>query len=289
MFFLYHRRSAPTGAVLAQALGAAHGELPPATGSDVLIRWGSRAVAGFGAANQSARVINKSGAIAAASDKLDSLVKMREAGVRVPDFSEDPTDLEFPFLGRKRSHARGTDVVLCLQKGDYKRRPRDYYVQYVPTVREFRVHVVGDEAIRVQGKFLDHPEQAVPWIRNHANGYRFRAPRKRLNRERLDMAVQAVKALGLDFGAVDLLIGDDGQTYVLEVNTAPSCSPLTGGAYVAAFQRLLGLGDDDVNLGCLGLLRANAEDVDSDDEIEGESDVALDREGTPAAEQPVVA
>lgn len=283
MFFLYHRRSAPTGSVLAQALRAAHGESPPSPHeNDVLIRWGNRA-AGIldGAASQ--RIINKASAIAAASDKLGSLVKLREAGVRVPDFSEDPTDLEFPFVGRKRSHARGTDLVLCLQKGDYKRKPRDYYVQYIPTVREFRVHVVGDGAIRVQGKYLDVPEQAVPWIRNHSNGYRFRAPRKRLNRERLNQAVQAVKALGLDFGAVDLLIGDDGQTYVLEVNTAPSCSPLTGGAYVAAFQRLLGLGDDEVNLGCLGLLRADAEDVDSEDEVEGEND------GSANEEQPVVA
>lgn len=286
MFFLYHKRSAPTGAILAQALGAAHGELPPSPHeNDVLIRWGSQAQ-GFrdGVAKQ--RVVNKARALAAASDKLNSLATMRKAGVRVPDFSTDPTELTFPFLGRKRSHARGTDVVLCLQKGDYKRRPRDYYVQYVPTVREFRVHVVGDEVIRVQGKFLDHPELAVPWIRNHAHGYRFRAPRKRLNRERQQQAVQAVQALGLDFGAVDLLIGDDGLTYVLEVNTAPSCSPLTGGAYIAAFQRLLGLENDSINLGCLGLLRADAEDVDSEDEVEGDFDgEAVETE----EEQPVVA
>jgi hypothetical protein len=284
MFFLYHARSAPTGRVLAEALGAEHGTTCPAP-TDVLIRWGSRV--GPDGAHQ--RRINNVSAIAAASDKLGSLSKLREAGVRVPDFSTDPTELEFPFLGRKRSHARGTDVVLCLQAGDYKRRPRDYYVQYVPTLREFRVHVVGDEVIRVQGKFLDHPELAVPWIRNHAHGYRFRAPRRRLNRGRLEQAVLAVKALGLDFGAVDLLIGDDGQTYVLEVNTAPSCSPLTGGAYIAAFQRLLGLGDDEINLGRLGLLRADAEDVDSEDAVEGEGDGTLDEAGTSEAEQSVVA
>jgi hypothetical protein len=278
MFFLYHQRSAPTGSVLAQALGAEHGQADALTcDHDVLIRWGSRAVGPNGNTSLT-RIINKSTAIAAASDKLGSLTKMREAGVRVPDFSTDPTDLRFPFLGRARSHARGTDVVLCLQAGDYKRRPRDYYVQYVPTLREFRVHVVGDEVIRVQGKFLDVPGDAVPWIRNHAHGYRFRAPRKKLNSERMNMAVKAVKALGLDFGAVDLLIGDDGQTYVLEVNTAPSCSPLTGAAYVAAFQRLLGLSDDAVNLGCLGLLRLDAEDVDSEDEVEGETDDSVERQ-----------
>jgi hypothetical protein len=223
------------------------------------------------------RTLNKATAIQAASDKLGSLATMREAGVRVPNFSTDPTELTFPFLGRARSHARGTDVVLCLQRGDYKRRPRDYYVEYIPTVREFRVHVAGGQVIRVQGKFLDHPTDAVPWIRNHAHGYRFRAPSKRLRKDRMDMAVLAVQSLGLDFGAVDLLLSDDGQCYVLEVNTAPSCSPLTAGAYVAAFQRILGIPDENIDLSHLNLLSQTAEDVDSDDEVEddhGQTDTA---------------
>jgi hypothetical protein len=281
MHFLYHARSAPTGKVLAAALGATHGVTPPYS-TDVLVRWGNRA--NSTAVANGARQLNKGTAIRAASDKLGSLKQMREAGVRVPDFSTDPTDLTFPFLGRARSHARGTDVVLCLQRGDYKRRPRDYYVQYVPTVREYRVHVAGGEVIRVQGKFLDHPEQAVPWIRNHAHGYRFRAPKKRLRKDRLDQAVLAVQSLGLDFGAVDLLISDDEQSYVLEVNTAPSCSPLTAGAYVAAFQRILGIPDENIDLSHLNLLSQTAEDVDSDDEVEdndGEADEAQE-------EQPVV-
>jgi hypothetical protein len=276
MHFLYHSRSAPTGRILAAALGATHGTTPQA--SSTLIRWGNRAPSW----TDTRRVLNHASAIGAASDKLGSLVTMREAGVRVPNFSTDPTELTFPFLGRARSHARGTDVVLCLQRGDYKRRPRDYYVQYIPTVREFRVHVAGGQVIRVQGKFLDHPTEAVPWIRNHAYGYRFRAPRKRLGGDRLAQAVLAVQSLGLDFGAVDLLIADDGLCYTLEVNTAPSCSPLTAGAYVSAFQRILNIPDEDIDLSHLNLLSRTAEDVDSDDEVE-------DNDGTAEEEHPVVA
>lgn len=271
MHFLYHARSAPTGRVLAAALGATNGTPIPPT--DVLVRWGNRSSL-TERDTHPRRTINKASAIAAASDKLGSLITMRAAGVRVPNFSENPEQLEFPFLGRAKSHARGTDVVLCLQRGDYLRRPRDYYVQYVPTVREYRVHVAGGEVIRVQGKFLDHPEQAVPWIRNHAHGYRFRAPNKRIRKDRLDQAVLAVQSLGLDFGAVDLLIADDGQSYVLEVNTAPSCSPLTAGAYVAAFQRILGLDDSQIDLSHLNLLSTTAEDVDSDDEVEDNDGIA---------------
>jgi len=47
-------------------------------------------------------------------------------------------------------------------------------------------------------------------------------------------AVSAVEALGLTFGAVDLIVGDDGHTYILEVNTAPACSPRTAREYVNA-------------------------------------------------------
>lgn len=286
MYFLYHKRSAPTGRVLAAALGCEHGLATPANASpDVLIRWGSR-VTGPNGHTATRRIINKSAAISAASDKLGSLTTMRAEGVRVPDFNTDATALSFPFLGRARSHARGTDVVLCLQRADYKRRPRDYYVQYIPTVREFRVHVAGGQVIRVQGKFLDHPTDAVPWIRNHAHGYRFRAPSKRLRKDRMDMAVAAVQSLGLDFGAVDLLIGDDGNCYVLEVNTAPSCSPLTAGAYVAAFQRMLNIDDAQIDLSHLNLLSTTAEDVDSDDEVEETDGQAQESdEGQPVVTQ----
>jgi D-alanine-D-alanine ligase-like ATP-grasp enzyme len=84
--------------------------------------------------------------------------------------------------------------------------------------------------------------------------------------------VNAVVALGLDFGAVDLLIGDDGQTYVLEVNTAPACSPMTAACYIGAFQRLLGLPEEQIDLTRLDILSPDQDDGDTEDEVEGEDD-----------------
>lgn len=262
MFFLYHRTSRPTGQVLAEALEMPHG-IPFDTPTDRLIRWGSREAAALDAG--CGQVLNTALAIRQAADKLGSLELLRDAGVRVPRFDTDPTQLDYPFLGRKRSHVRGTDIVLCLQRKDYLRKPRDYYVEYVPTVREYRLHVVGDEVIRVQGKYLDIPEDVVPHIRNHAHGYRFRAPSKRLRSQRLEQAVLAVRSLGLDFGAVDMLIGEDGESYVLEVNTAPSCSPRTGAAYVNAFASLLGI--ESVRIDALDILSAAQEEQDTEDEV----------------------
>ena len=281
MFFAYHERSQPTGEILAAALQFPHGinvasplEIEMSGEADCLIRWGSRVEELSD--NYFDRVLNPAESIALASDKLASLEVMQEAGVPVPDFDTDPEALlervGYPILGRRRRHARGSDIKLVLQERDYKKRMH-HYVQYIPTVREFRVHVSNGEAIRVQGKFLDRPSEAVPHIRNYHHGYGFRTPRRRLLSERLDAACLAVESLGLDFGAVDLLIGDDRGTYILEVNTAPSCSPMTAGAYANSFYAAL---EDDfdlpgIDLNALDLLNPDAEEYDSEDE-EGEDE-----------------
>lgn len=265
-FLLYHRRSRPTGVVIARALGVLAGENLPAGAPrpDNIIRWGSRA--SLPAYVSQSRVVNSTVAVARASDKLGSLRVLRDAEVTVPNFSENPEELALPLLGRRVHHARGTDIVLCLQKGDWARKPRDYYVEYVPTVREFRVHVVDGRVIRVQGKYLDQQELEVPWVRNYKHGYRFRAPRLRLRPDRLETSTSAVRALGLDFGAVDLLVADSGRTYVLEVNTAPACSPLTAAGYVTTFARMLGIPNEELNLNALDILSPE----DAVNEVEGE-------------------
>ncbi|MDE2098607.1 MAG: hypothetical protein KGL39_15240 [Patescibacteria group bacterium] len=283
MFFLYHRRSKPTGEVLAQALGIDHGET---TGAFVraqafdggLIRWGSRVDTLVDAA---VRVLNPVAAIERASHKLMSLEILRDRGIPVPDFDTDPEALVeragYPILGRRIQHARATDVVLCLQRRDWVRRPRDYYVAYVPTNREYRLHVAGGEVIRIQGKYLDVSPDYLPWVRNYATGHRFRAPRRRLHMTRLEAAVAAVEALGLDFGAVDLIVSDSGAHYVLEVNTSPSCSPRTGAAYVSSFARMLGISEESLNFGALDMLSPEQEERDSEDEVLGEESL-VDRE-----------
>lgn len=284
MFFLYHRRSRPTGEVLARALNADHGQsVPDIAFANQLVRWGSRVSrsddGGFD------RVLNSAEAIERASNKLESLHIMRDRGIPVPDFDTDAEALVervgYPILGRRTQHARGTDITLCLQRRDFRRQPRDYYVSYVPVNREYRLHVAGGEVIRVQGKFLDVSEDYVPWMRNFSTGYRFRAPRRRVHNTRLESAIGAVEALGLDFGAVDLIVADNGSHYILEVNTSPSCSALTGAAYCSAFARMLGMDEERINFGALDVLNPDSEERDSEDEAaEVEDLVFADVEAT---------
>jgi len=237
MFVLYHPRSRPSGRALAQALGADCG-LRTRRVPLQIVRWGTARQPE--ADDEISCVLNRADAVARAANKYRSLEVMRAAGVSVPRFARSAEAMrDWPDevrMGRSDHHSQGSDirVLPCDDEPDFTQS--DYYTLFIPTKREYRIHVFRDKIIRVQGKYLDFPDQAHPYIRNYEHGYRFRQPSLTLRPARLEAAIEAVKALGLDFGAVDLIIGEDGNHYVLEVNTAPKCSPLTLSAYVEAIR-----------------------------------------------------
>lgn len=187
--------------------------------------------------------INTTTAISNAADKVRALTLMREAGILCPMFSRTITELpsSIPILGRGRHGSQGKDIVVYEDKTKIPQsNSHEFYSVYIPNSREYRIHVVRGEIIRIQGKYCDFPEQTGDgYIKNHSHGYRFRTPDKELNNDRKEAAINAVEALGLDFGAVDLIIGTDRKAYVLEVNTAPAMSPMTLGEYVEAFRKIL--------------------------------------------------
>jgi glutathione synthase/RimK-type ligase-like ATP-grasp enzyme len=272
MYFSYHKKSRPTGEILADVLGIDHGIDPPENlyGDINLIRWGNRRNPSVDRTYE--LVLNNAESIGKASDKFNSLHIMAENGINVPipvegdDFDDLIEQFGYPIIGRQFHHARGTDINLILQKRDFRRVKSDYYIPYIPTNREYRIHVVRDKVIRVQGKYLDFPEQSVPHIRNYATGYRFRTPNIKLKSDRLEAAIKAVSSLGLDFGAVDLIIADDGQYYILEVNTAPSCSRATGEAYIKEFANLLGVDNGQISLQSLANLEAEERDSEEEED-----------------------
>ncbi len=267
MHFLYHRKSQPTGQIIAETLGFQHGINIPGFVEDNLIRWGSRRSPEYD--DQYEIVLNPAEAIERASDKFNSLFEMMDAGINTPapfeSFEECLEEYGYPIIGRKFRHARGTDIKLILQRRDVRRGQSDYFIPYIPTNREYRLHVVRDKVIRIQGKYLDFPELAVSHIRNFENGYRFRTPNVTLRPDRLQAAVTAVSSLGLDFGAVDLIIGDDGSYYILEVNTAPSCSRATAKAYINEFVNLLGVDNGQIELQRLENLTNVEQDSEEED------------------------
>lgn len=233
VFLLYSPLTRGTGANLAQRLGIAGGEEVPEGPIDLLIRWGSSAAVKL----TPKKVLNKKDAIALAANKLDSLVKMKAAQVPVPktiplgELGEltlaevISKGLKFPVLAREPQHTRGADILLCLQNKDLVRAVRwgkTFLVEYIATDREYRVHIFNGEIIRTSQKVLMSRDNYLPYMRNDDHNHTFRNPRKQLTTEQQEIAIKAVQSLGLDFGAVDMVIGDDGKPYVLEVNTGPA-------------------------------------------------------------------
>lgn len=114
---------------------------------------------------------------------------------------------------------------------------------------EYRVHVFKGKVILYQKKSRRVDEETGEVItaegedadvRNLASNWIYRTGNlKRLERVE-QLAIEAVEALGLDFGAVDILMTGDGSVYVLEVNTAPGLGNQdTLMAYVEAFNNLV--------------------------------------------------
>jgi hypothetical protein len=155
--------------------------------------------------------------------------------VPLPEFSEDYDDVGFPCLGRMTSHRGGTDVKVYMQSYDITVQGASaFYTKYIPKVAEYRVHVAFGRIIKASQKRCRDIDLYDPIVWNHGTGHHF-ITNPALD-ARLHLATGAVEALGLHFGAVDMIKGEDDSFYVLEVNTAPGLIETTRGAYVEAFR-----------------------------------------------------
>lgn len=110
--------------------------------------------------------------------------------------------------------------------------------------REFRIHTFGGEVIHTQLKkrrngYRELGDAYSEVVRNHSSGWIYASSEgtSPANSAAIESAKAAVSALGLDFGAVDIITrGED--AWVLEVNTAPGLTGTTLTKYVEAFKKI---------------------------------------------------
>ena len=165
---------------------------------------------------------------AAGGSKLTQLQKLIDGGVSCPltvRFGNQMPPAIFPALARKEHHKGGTDIVLVMQPEDIPVRQQQgysYLTKFLPVKDEFRVWVYRQRHLGTYKKFLKYPEKYRRIGRNYDNGFAFELVKaENLPMAAIELAGKAVAALGLDFGAVDILQSTDDRFYVLEVNTAP--------------------------------------------------------------------
>lgn len=141
------------------------------------------------------------------------------------------------IVGRQTLTGHSGKGIIIMEKGE-PIQPALLYTKYIFKIREFRVHVVNGKVIDTQQKIKEPGKEPLTWkVRSHENGFIFARQNIMANDTRDTLSIMATKALGLDFGAVDIVEDKEGHFYVLEVNTAPGLEGQTISNYAEAFKQ----------------------------------------------------
>jgi glutathione synthase/RimK-type ligase-like ATP-grasp enzyme len=136
----------------------------------------------------------------------------------------------FKIVGRPDHHTKGRGFWLCQSildiqraiRGTHKKKAATHFMEYIDAPHEYRVHIFLGKSIRISEKKFDE-DHSYTTIKPTGNVKHVRKAAKK-----------AVEALGLDFGAVDILATDD-ECWVLEVNAAPGLGGTMPALYAETF------------------------------------------------------
>ena len=209
--------------------------------ADHFINWGASQI------NRELRgiIINKPEAVAIASDKLLSFRAFKEHGVCIPEFTESQEEASkwlaegFVVVARTKLRAHsGEGIVIHDPDTSEGVTEAKLYTKYIPKAEEYRIHIrnrYGVFFIQRKARDKDVPDEKVNWkVRNHGNGFIYANQEVDVfnSAEAYRQCEKAIEALGLDFGAVDIVYNrKHNKHYVLEVNTAPGLTGYTLTAY----------------------------------------------------------
>lgn len=207
---------------------------------DVCINWG--------AASELA-IVNRLSCVETAVNKAHAFIRFTSAGLSIPDFSTKRSEA-LSWLEEGSSvvcrtllkSSGGGGIVIADTPEALVSAP--LYTRYIKKVHEYRVHVFDREVIDIQRKARDPdvPDDKVNWqVRTHDNGFIYIRGDVELPEKAQRACIAAVHALGLTFGAVDIVYNAKKDSYfILEVNTAPGLTGTTVIKYADALEKLVG-------------------------------------------------
>jgi hypothetical protein len=216
---------------------------------DVLLNWGSSKY--IHTAKDCGRTLNYVLPVSIATNKLsffeylfgpESNNPVDGVFVKTPEFTtkqevaQQWSDEGSTVVVREKLTGHSGDGIIIVEKGEQV-PAAPLYTKYIFKEKEFRVHVVGKKVIDTQRKIKDPDREVVTWkVRSHANGFIYARNNIDPSPERDSLAIAAIKAVGLHFGAVDIIQDKAGVYYVLEINTAPGLEGQTVESYAKAFR-----------------------------------------------------
>lgn len=231
-FIACNKFNSPTAKELAHKLGVGFGRKPKRTRNKV-IRWGFSKDLETG--NAGRIFFPNANAIENCANKLTTFRILRDAGVSIPLFytrDNELTNAKYPLYSRKPYHTMGKDIIMIHNREEAIRdlRKGRYLVESINFLKEFRVHIFNGKIISMSKKYFRPQlweEIGSPvmkdLIRNNENGWGYHDYNDEENcpSKAKEEAIKAVAALGLIWGAVDLIQATNKKIYVLEVNSAP--------------------------------------------------------------------
>jgi hypothetical protein len=168
---------------------------------------------------------------------IRELTTLRQAvGQPAPTAREERTTAE-GWIPRNRNHVGGNDLLT-------PPTTPDFWAKKLDVVEEYRIHSFFGRSIaaaikdhRIDEEWVRSGKTPHPWVRSWDGGWRVRYADFTPKQGARDVAHAAIKALGLDFGAVDVYKLADGTYGVFEVNRAPGIEGQTVEKYVSAVER----------------------------------------------------
>ena len=163
------------------------------------------------------------------TNKLQQLIRLELAGLPVPKFVITKPKDGLAWFPRRAFHQQGRDFRFPPKKPDF-------WTKYINIDEEWRIHVFrsakGNLRVIRSARKVPKGPSSDPIIRSHRVGWKLSytggAP------EGLkEVAKQALAALRLDFGAVDIGLTFEAKPVLLEVNTCPGLESGTLSLYVA--------------------------------------------------------
>lgn len=219
---------------------------------DVVINYGQSKIPVWNHPN--IRWVNRPVAVAQSANKLLTFQALTEAIVPTLEWTPHALEAQRWLESGERVYCRtllraskGDGIVIAEEPGELVMAP--LYTTGVPIINEFRSFFVGDDTVDIvqkkrmgAAKREEHGLEAVNELkRNYAEGWVFAHQNLDLSRNEEEeirrITKRARRALTLDWGACDILMGPGRQLLICEVNSAPALdSPTTNGRLFPALE-----------------------------------------------------